>query len=113
VIERLTEQGYLNDAEFGRIWVNDRERLNPKGKRALQYELRQKGLSEKDIQQALDDLNEAELAWQAVEKQIRRWQNLDETAFRQKLAGYLARRGFDYDIIQLIFDKAWAEQRRD
>jgi regulatory protein len=58
-------------------------------------------------------LNEAELAWQAVEKQIRRWQNLDETAFRQKLAGYLARRGFDYDIIQLIFDKAWAEQRRD
>ena len=113
VIERLTNQGYLNDAEFGRVWVNDRERLNPKGKRALQYELRQKGLSEKDIQQALDDLDEEALAWQAVEKQIRRWQNLDETAFRQKLAGYLARRGFDYDIIQLIFDKAWAEQRRD
>jgi regulatory protein len=47
VIERLTEQGYLNDAEFGRIWVNDRERLNPKGKRALQYELRQKACLKK------------------------------------------------------------------
>ena len=73
-IERLTDKGYLNDAEFGQLWVENRNRFNPKGKTALRYELRAKGLSEADIEKALDGLDEENLAWQAVQKQLTRWQ---------------------------------------
>jgi regulatory protein len=105
-IERLTDKGYLNDAEFGQLWVENRNRFNPKGKTALRYELRAKGLSEADIEKALDGLDEENLAWQAVQKQLTRWQALDKLTFRQKLNGHLARRGFSYDIIQTIIVRA-------
>jgi len=105
-IERLTDKGYLNDAEFGQRWVENRNRFNPKGKTALRYELRAKGLSEADIEKALDGLDEENLAWQAVQKQLTRWQALDKLTFRQKLNGHLARRGFSYDIIQTIIVRA-------
>ena len=105
-IEQLIDKGYLNDAEFGRLWVENRNRFNPKGKTALRYELRAKGLNEADIEKALDGLDEENLAWQAVQKQLTRWQSLDNLTFKQKLNGHLARRGFSYDIIQAISVRA-------
>jgi len=110
VIDRLDSQNYLNDAEFGRLWAENRALHNPKGRRALQYELRQKGLTETEIEQALEDLDEEALAWQAVRKRLTRWQSLDELTLRKKLTSYLARRGFDYEIINLIFNQVREEQ---
>lgn len=112
VLERLGQQGYLNDAEFGQMWVENRIRLNPKGKQALQYELKQKGIGNEEIEQALADLNEDELAWQSVAKQLKRWQSLDEISFRKKITGHLARRGFSYETIDAVFAKAWAENKQ-
>ncbi|HEY84571.1 MAG TPA: RecX family transcriptional regulator [Chloroflexi bacterium] len=105
-IERLADKGYLNDVEFGQLWVENRNRFNPKGKTALRYELRAKGLSEADIEEALDGLDEENLAWQAVQKQLTRWQALDKLTFKQKLSSHLARRGFSYDIIQTVVVRA-------
>ena len=113
VIERLAHRQYLNDVEFGRIWVENRARHNPKGRRALRYELQQKGLTEAEIEQSLNDLDEEALAWQAVRKRLRQWQGLDEWAFKKKLTGHLTRRGFDYDIIEAIFVKAWEGREVD
>ncbi|RMF61390.1 MAG: RecX family transcriptional regulator, partial [Calditrichaeota bacterium] len=107
VVARLQQNNYLNDAEFGRAWVASRSRQNPKGRQALRYELQQKGLSRNDIEQALQDLDEEQLAWQAAQKQLSRWKKLDEPTFRRKLHAYLARRGFAYDIIQTTVYRAW------
>jgi len=41
VLERLQREGYLDDAEFVRFWVENRERHNPRGVWALRQELRQ------------------------------------------------------------------------
>ena len=41
VLGKLAEQGYLNDAEFARYWVDNRTQFRPKGPRALRQELRQ------------------------------------------------------------------------
>jgi regulatory protein len=34
-VNRLLEQGYLNDEEFARAWLRNREQLTPKGRQAL------------------------------------------------------------------------------
>ncbi len=39
VVERFTELGYLNDEEFARRWVANREQIAPRGKRLLKQEL--------------------------------------------------------------------------
>jgi len=113
VLERLVDQKYLNDLEFSHAWVEHRTLHNPKGRRALHYELQQKGLAKTDIDQALNDLDEESLAWQAVMNRLPQWQGLDEWTLRKKLTGYLGRRGFDYETIDIIFNKVWREQQNE
>ncbi len=105
-LAKLKSYGYLNDGQFGKLWVESRTRSNPKGKRALRYELRQKGLASAAIERAVAGLNEEDLAWQAIQKKLNHWQRLDEMTFRKKLTAYLTRRGFNYQTISVVFEKA-------
>ena len=108
VLNRLEDQGYVDDAAFSQSWVKDRESLNPKSKRALRYELRQKGVQDSLIDEAVADLDEHDAAWRLVHKRLAQWRTLDDLKFRQKLSGYLARRGFHYEIIDEVLQKAKA-----
>jgi len=47
-VELLKDQGYLNDAAFIESFVNSRNLLRPKGKKALEMELRRLGISQED-----------------------------------------------------------------
>ncbi|OYT69092.1 MAG: hypothetical protein CFK52_14110, partial [Chloracidobacterium sp. CP2_5A] len=67
------------------------------GARALRYELRQKGISESIIREALADVNAEEDALRAAQGQARKLRGLSRREFRQKLSAFLQRRGFAYD----------------
>jgi regulatory protein len=108
-VNRLLGQNYLNDEEFARAWLRNREQVNPRGRQALRYELRQKGISDRIIDTVLADLNEDELAWAAVENKLPRWQNLSEQEFKKKLVSFLNRRGFSYATANDVFHRAWNE----
>ena len=108
MLERLAQHGYLNDAEFARFWVENRERFRPRGSRALRQELRQKGVDEKTAAAALAELDPADSAFRAAESQARRLADLansDARSFRQKLSGYLMRRGFDYEVVRAVVNR--------
>ena len=45
IIIMLEEQGYIDDKKFALEFVSTREKVRPKSKFALQYELRKKGIS--------------------------------------------------------------------
>lgn len=49
VIDNLINQNLLNDQEFAQWWVDQRIKFRPKGNRALQFELRQKGVAQEII----------------------------------------------------------------
>jgi regulatory protein len=106
VIERLEQANYLDDEVFARFWVENREEFKPRSRRALHYELRQKGVSSQVIARALNESDDEAAAWRAVEGRLARWAGLPRNELRQKIANYLSRRGFDYEIITLIFEKA-------
>ena len=108
-VEKLAEEGLIDDTAFAQSWVENRERLKPKGARALRYELRQKGLSDAAIENALEDVDEEAMAWQALEKKLRQWQGLDEETFKRKAMSFLSRRGFGYDVTREAVDQAWAQ----
>ena len=106
ILERLTQAGYLDDEAFARFWVENRSCFRPRSRRALEYELRQKGLSRQVIVQALGSLDDEAAAWQAVRHLLPRWSALDDDRLRQKIAGFLGRRGFGYEVIDAVFKKA-------
>ena len=109
VLERLERSGLINDGQFAQAWVDNRSEFRPRGRRALSMELRQKGLDDEAIESALSELDEDSLAIQAARKQARKLHGLPKPDFRRKLAGFLARRGFGYGVIEPVLERVWQE----
>jgi regulatory protein len=108
VIDRLRELGFVDDAAFARFWIENRERFSPRGNRALKSELFQKGLASQVIAEQLEEsVDETAGAREVALRQAPRFAKLDQQTFRQKLYGYLARRGFDYEAIGPAVEAAW------
>ncbi len=105
VINRLTQQKYLDDEAFARFWLEDRDRFRPKGARALRYELGQKGIDREIIEMVLADVDEEEAAWAAIEKKINQWRNLADDTLKKKVISFLSRRGFGYDVSRQTFER--------
>jgi regulatory protein len=109
-IERLERAGLLDDRAFARYWIENRFRFNPRGKAFLRQELRQKGVRDRVIEEALDGYDEQTAAEEAAAAAVRRLRRLDEPTFRRKLIGYLRRRGFFYGTIRPIVEELVAER---
>jgi len=107
-VERLRQEQYLDDEAFARFWLENRERFRPRGRQALRYEMKQKGLPGDVIETALEELDEDESAWAAVGSKLSRWKNFDELSFKQKVVAFLNRRGFNYEVAIQTANRAWA-----
>ena len=74
-LERLQNAGLLNDHDFARTWVENRNTFRPRGRRALRMELRQKGLTETVIESTLQETTDEELLdLDAARKHLRKLQ---------------------------------------
>jgi len=111
IVDRLGRQGYLDDAEFVRYWVDNRERHKPRGPLALRQELRQKGVSGRLIDEALETIDFEDSAYRAGQMRLRRWESLPYKDFRKAAIGYLARRGFYYSVVSEVVEQLWRETR--
>lgn len=109
VVARLRAVKLLGDQAFARYWVENREGFKPRSARALKYELRQKGVGDAEIARAVSKVDERASAYRAARPKALRWKALDAQAFREKLGGFLARRGFDYGVTRETVQKLWRE----
>src|SRR5512136_1625184 len=111
VFKRLERSGLVNDERFAQDWVENRSEFRPRSRRALAFELHQRGLEDTAIKKALEGLNEEALAYQAAIKQSRRLEGLQLRDFSNKLGSFLARRGFSYEVIKQVVTKVWDEKQ--
>ena len=111
-MERLQRAGLVDDEAFARYWVDNRGAFSPRGARALQAELRAKGVDQARIDEVLDEKNEGEdeRAYQAGLKRVRLLARCDEDEFRHRLCTFLQRRGFDYETARAAAERLWAER---
>lgn len=109
VLQRLIDLELVNDHQFVQQWVDNRNEFRPRGRRALQVELRQRGIEQQIIDEYLANLDEPTLAYQAAVKQAKKLKHLDRQTFRIKMSNFLARRGFSYELISQVVAEVWAE----
>ena len=113
-LQRLQENNLLNDQEFAKAWVENRNTFRPRSRRVMAMELRRKGLDEEIVQTVLDEnTDENTLAMEAARKYLRKVQGLPWQEFRQKLGGFLGRRGFSYDVCAQVVRSMWNELHSD
>ena len=113
VTDQLTQEGYLADLSFSREWVASRSRQKPKSAFALAWELRQKGISETDIEKATAGLDEPAAAWTAATAKLKLWRPLEKAEFQRKMMMFLKRRGFSSEIIRETVARALKERGDD
>jgi regulatory protein len=100
ILNKLSINGYVNDEQFAKRWVENRRLLKPTSRRKLSMELKQKRIPSDIIDKVLaddkDQVSERELLRQLVEKKRARYP--DKLKFMQ----YLARQGYNYDDIKSV-----------
>jgi regulatory protein len=110
-ISRFTQTGLINDGQFARDWVGDRQIFHPRSARQMDFELRRKGVGREDIEAALAKVtDDDELAYQLASQKIHRYNSLDLPEFRSRLSGMLARRGFSYETVTRVVNRLWSER---
>ncbi len=95
-VEKLRSYNFLNDGEYAEAYVESVAKR--KGGRLIRMELRQKGVSDEEIDSALDTLdNETELAAAtAIVQKYMRGKTFEKETL-QKAYRYLMSKGYDYE----------------
>jgi regulatory protein len=109
VIERLRDKHMVDDTAFAQYWRERRETLNPRSRRMVCIELRQKGIDKEVISKVLCSYNDEENAYRAAKKKANLLSKEGCDNFRRKMSSFLMRRGFNYEITKQTVDRLWRE----
>jgi regulatory protein len=110
VITRLLENKLIHDPQFAQMWIENRSTFRPRSRRVMKMELKQKGIHDDTIEAALaDSVSDEDLAYQAATRRAHKYAGLEWQPFREKLSGFLARRGFSYGTIAPVVRQVWEE----
>src|SRR5919106_2660998 len=112
-IGRMRNLGYLDDAAFARFWVESRQSSTPRSKRALSFELSQKGVSREQVERVLEDRSDGDAAYEAAQRRLRSLRGIDYSTFERRLGTFLNSRGFAYGVARSTIQRCWAELDED
>jgi regulatory protein len=114
VTERLKKSGLVDDLRFAQMWAENRREFRPRSHRMLSIELQRKGIPHEIISQIFEEIpTDDNLAYEAAQKQARKYRHLEWNDFRRKLTSFLARRGFSYGTVKPIVSQLWTELKPD
>lgn len=101
LIAKLEGLGYINDMAFAKSWVQSRQLTKSSSERKLCMELKQKGISDAAISEALSSQKYDELA--ALRALVVKKQKISRyKQDPQKFMQYLVRQGFGYDAVKQV-----------
>jgi regulatory protein len=118
VLARLAELGYLDDDAFARYWTEQRDRHAPRGRRMVEAELRQRGVTRDVIERLRSEPadrrpedeglpeTEAQRARVALMSHLRGRPLPDDRKALQRIGTFLMRRGFDAETVRAVLRQA-------
>jgi regulatory protein len=114
-IERMREWNYLDDQDFARRWVESREGHRPRSASMIKRELVGKGVDAETAEQIVDEaeIDEYKIALDLGLKWAARPVREDPEARRRRLAAYLQRRGFGWDIVRRVLDASLSDSTEE
>jgi regulatory protein len=110
-LRKLTEQKIIDDEQFANLWTEHRIFSQKKGRRWVQQELKQKGLSKEHINEALANVDEEAELEAAYDTAKKKWLTLKGELYerKQKLATFLLRRGYPNSIANIVLKRVTGE----
>lgn len=102
VLQKLQQEKFLDDKRYATFYVKDKFRFNRWGRIKISHMLRQRGIGEHDIQDALDQIDEESYFQTCLDLIKNKSKNLKEKnpfTRKGKLYRFAAGRGYEPDLI--------------
>lgn len=113
VCSELETIGLLNDVKFARDWIENRQHFRPMGVIRLRQELFAKGIDREIVDQAIieykSNADEFPAALDLARRKLKLYRKLDANAAKRRLAGFLARRGYEVSIVSKVLKELLKE----
>ena len=110
VLTKLKGEGVVDDMAFAQFWRDNRQSFSPRSQWLTRLELRQKGVADDIIEKVVDSIDDTDSAYRAALSKARKLPQSDYQRFRRRLAEYLKRRGFSYEVINHTIQRLWQER---
>lgn len=103
ILNKLSERGFVDDADFAQRWVESRRLLKSTSKRRLTQELRQKRVPDEIIQLTLenDEADELDILRELILRKRKQSKYSDDLKLKQ----YLVRQGYNYGDVKSVLDE--------
>ena len=109
IVVQLFAEGQLDDKRFAEMYAQSKMLKKPIGAVRLRRELKQKGISDtiiRHVEQAFCDYDtELNNARHLAKKKLANERTKDPIKRKRRLADFLARRGFGWDIVQEVIEE--------
>ncbi|CAB4890642.1 MAG: hypothetical protein F2923_05265 [Actinobacteria bacterium] len=109
VLDRFTELGLIDDAQYAQMFVASRQRSRGTAKPVLRQELRRKGVPDEEIVDALAEITpeeEYERAKLLVQKKMPSLARYDSATQQRRLMNLLMRRGYNGSVAASLVREA-------
>lgn len=107
IIESLRQRRFVDDSRFARAFVRDKYRFNRWGRVKLRVELKSRGISDGDIAEAMEEIDE-ETYLSALRGFLESRRKVIKATgafeLRQKLIRVAAARGYEIEYITKVLD---------
>lgn len=106
-MEKLASYGYVDDKAFTGEYVRSAMQTGRWGRKAVEYRLKEKGIEQSVINDALAEYTEEDerrIAQKQLESAAGRLKGVEARKARQKVYAALARHGFDYSVISELLE---------
>ncbi|MCS4488019.1 recombination regulator RecX [Streptococcus sciuri] len=105
VINNLKEENWLNDARYANTFIEQRLTSGDKGAYVLQQKLKQKGIHQSIIEEALTDRDFSPVLEKVATKLVKKYQDkLPVNALKTKIKQSLTTKGFSYQEAKKAVD---------
>jgi len=113
--EELKDEDLIDDKKFARLWAKMRSQGNARGLSVIKFELLSKGVDKDIVEETLSEAREAfseeEIVRQLLNRRMRAVAGLDRQKARQRIYGYLKRRGFSTQVVLKVLDETYRDSR--
>lgn len=102
LVNQLKKNQFIDHERYAKAFVNDRFKFYSWGKLKIRYQLLQKGIEEKHIESALDNIDSKEYYDLITKEAIKKFEingGKDDFVSKQKLCKFLNLKGFEAELV--------------
>ena len=102
ILKRLTEEKFIDEYRFATFYVKDKFRFNRWGRQKIRWQLRQKGLTDETIDQALEEIDDdayRETLQKVLQDKQRQVSNKEPVKQKSALVRNALSKGYEYEEV--------------